>query len=1199
MSWRRLAVVAGDEFKLTLRRPMVWVLLVLLLVLSYGLAAGWVGIQLSSGDASVGGKKAFLTSEFALTQVIAVFSWSAYIFFVSAAAGLAVIRDDEARVLEVLHATPLRPSEYGWGKFVGVWGAFMAVLALNVLALIVCLAVLPNAEMLETRGPFAIWNYLRPALVFGLPTITFIAAVSFGVGTGLRKAILVFALPVALLLFCGLFLWSWSPAWLSETANRALMLADPSGVRWLRETWLVVDRGAEFYNTQPVQLDALFVWSRLGWLGVALGMVALAIGRYSRHVRASHAVPQAVVQQALLAGAQAVPAPSVVLTRARTPTTTQRQSLLATVLMIARAESRELASQPGLYLFVPLLLFQVIATALVTLGAFDTPLLLTPGQLAQTQMQLLTAYVTLLLMFYAVESLERERSTRLSAIHDALPVSTGALLAGKALALGVVLAVIVVACLIASAVIILVQGTVPFALMPFALLWILLLLPTFFVIVAFVFAAYGVAGGRYGAYAITFGAYALSVWAAFSDHENWVSDWSLSSAVPWSDMSVLEFDRQALVLNRLTWLAVGVALWRLAVRLYPRVDRDAVRFVQSSAPRRMVRSLRPALPYVLVPVLLGGLTYREVNNGPNGARAEKMGKDYWKKNLATWREAVVPWVKDAQIDMRLEPADRAWFVRGSYLLVNTRDTTLARIPLTMGSFHNMHFAVDGDSIRPDTASHLYVFRLPHALAPGDSVRLAFSYDGRHEGATRSGGGAGEFLLPSGAVMQGWSPQYFPFVGYVENIGTDEDNTYEPRDYPEDYWTGTTAPLFGSAKPMTVTTRLDVPEAFIANGVGERVSEVVRNGRRHVVFRTDEPVMAFNVVMGRWKVRRGEGTALFYHPAHTYNVQEMGAAMDASRKYYSQWFGAFPWKELRLSEFPALATYAQGFPTNITFSENIGFLTRSEPKTNLALLVTAHEIAHQWWGNMLQPGTGPGANILSEGMAHFSTTMLIGAFKGWRNALEFRKRIETRYGDNRFADAERKLYRIDGSKAGDNTVTYDKGGWVFWMLSDLMGRDTTLRGMKDFIAKYRNNEDHAVLQDFTAHMRSYARDTVAYDEFVRQWFDTVVVLEYKVDSARTRTIAGGKWETRALVRNAGSGTMPVDVAVTRGERFPDDTVKTKPADYRQAITRLTLAPNRVGQWITITSDFEPAKVVVDPDVRVLQLRRASAERKVDH
>ncbi|HEX4936406.1 MAG TPA: ABC transporter permease, partial [Gemmatimonadaceae bacterium] len=163
MSLRRLLVVARDEFRLTLRRPMVWTLLVMLFLLSWGLSEGVVGIAIGSGDASVGGKRVFLTSQFAVTQVLTVFAFTIYIFFVSAAAGLAIIRDDESRALEVILSTPLRPVEYAWGKFAGVTTAFLAVLAIHVVTLVAFLSFIPNADMLEARGPFALANYLVPA----------------------------------------------------------------------------------------------------------------------------------------------------------------------------------------------------------------------------------------------------------------------------------------------------------------------------------------------------------------------------------------------------------------------------------------------------------------------------------------------------------------------------------------------------------------------------------------------------------------------------------------------------------------------------------------------------------------------------------------------------------------------------------------------------------------------------------------------------------------------------------------------------------------------------------------------------------------------------------------------------------------------------------------------------------------------------
>lgn len=110
------------------------------------------------------------------------------------------------------------------------------------------------------------------------------------------------------------------------------------------------------------------------------------------------------------------------------------------------------------------------------------------------------------------------------------------------------------------------------------------------------------------------------------------------------------------------------------------------------------------------------------------------------------------------------------------------------------------------------------------------------------------------------------------------------------------------------------------------------------------------------------------------------------------------------------------------------------------------IVTAHETAHQWWGNLLTPGKGPGTSLLSEGMAHYSTALLFEKVKGPNARMEFLERIEERYGDERRADAERPLVKIDGLRSGDRTVTYNKGGWVFWMMDRHLGRERMLAGL---------------------------------------------------------------------------------------------------------------------------------------------------------
>ena len=64
----------------------------------------------------------------------------------------------------------------------------------------------------------------------------------------------------------------------------------------------------------------------------------------------------------------------------------------------------------------------------------------------------------------------------------------------------------------------------------------------------------------------------------------------------------------------------------------------------------------------------------------------------------------------------------------------------------------------------------------------------------------------------------------------------------------------------------------------------------------MLWETDSPVRFFNVVAGRWTEARGkEGTAIYHHPEHTYNIEMMLEALDGARKYYSEWFFPHPWQ----------------------------------------------------------------------------------------------------------------------------------------------------------------------------------------------------------------------------------------------------------------------------------------------------------------
>jgi len=1201
MSWKRLALIFRLDTGLNCRRPLFWILILVVGLIAYGLSQG--SLRIASGDSTVGGQKAWITSEFATAQMLSLVVFLLYCFFVAVVAGMGVINDEELKVGELLHVSSLRPGEYIWGKFLAVLFCFGVVLGFHLLAMMFFNHLVPNSQADEIRGPFILTNYLRPALVFTLPMLIFLAGTSFVVGEWTRRPILVFVLPVMLFLTCGFFLWAWAPTWLDPRIDRVLMLIDPAGFRWLNRTWFKPDRGVHFYNNASIPFDVPFLLSRLALVIVGLGSVWLSQLHVVRTLRGSRSVHSGLLARLFRRqkAAGAVDATLAVAEQPRALATLQMRvrkvGLVRDIFHIAQVELREMRSQPGLYLFVPIILLQTIGTNMVAVGAFQTPLLLTSGTIAVGSMNTLTLLVCLLLLFYTVESLQRERHTGLASVLYATPVRSSAVLFGKCLANSVVAMVIMATAFLGCAIVLLVQGKTPLEVRPFLIVWGLFLTVTFLGWTSFIAAILAITRNRYTTYGVCLGVLIFTGYRQLTAKMNWVGNWDMWGALTWSDMALFELDRVAIVLNRLMVLGLTVFFTVIAVRFFPRREHDGVRIIERLRPFALFKSGLRLLPFALVPLGLGIALYIQVDQGFQGEASKKRQKDYWRHNIATWKDVLIPAITAVDIDIELKPQDRWFRVKGTYDLENHHSTPLERIPVTGGDhWENVHWTMNGQEYTPENSSFLYLFTPGKPLARQEKLSIGFSYEGRFpRGITKNGGGSMEFILPAAVVLTSFSPSFAPVLGFMEGVGIDDENRYEARIYPDNYFEGVTEPMIGSGTAYTTKVRITAPEAFTLNSVGTLEQDTVADGLRTVVWKSDQPVRFFNIVAGRWAKQRGKDTLIYYHPQHRYNIEEMSSALDAARRFYSEWFYPYPWRELKLSEFPNLATYAQGFATDITFSEGIGFLTKSDPKANAAFVVTAHEAAHQWWGNLLTPGKGPGGNILSEGMSHFSTILLCEQVKGLRQRIEFCKRIEESYNDTRVKDSEKPMVKIDGSRPGDTTVTYDKGGWVFWMLLQHMGRENALKGMREFIKRYRLNPDHPVLQDFIAVMRPFATDATSYDAFVKQWFYETTVPEYRLSDARLVQVdasAGGPemWEATLRVHNAGTGKMPVEIAAVRGERFADDGQTA--ADYRDARTSIILGPDE-SKDVTIRCSFKPERVLGDPDALVLQLLRKLA------
>ena len=117
-------------------------------------------------------------------------------------------------------------------------------------------------------------------------------------------------------------------------------------------------------------------------------------------------------------------------------------------------------------------------------------------------------------------------------------------------------------------------------------------------------------------------------------------------------------------------------------------------------------------------------------------------------------------------------------------------------------------------------------------------------------------------------------------------------------------------------------------------------------------------------------------------------------------------------------------------------------------------------------------------------------------------------------------------------------------------------------------------------------RTFAPDSAAFDQFARQWFHEVVLPEYRLHEPR-KAREGDLWKVSVRLENAGTGTMPVEVAAMRAKRF--DKTGQLSAEYHAARVSAMVGKGQ-SQDLTINCPFEPESIIVDPDAKVLQLER---------
>lgn len=201
------------------------------------------------------------------------------------------------------------------------------------------------------------------------------------------------------------------------------------------------------------------------------------------------------------------------------------------------------------------------------------------------------------------------------------------------------------------------------------------------------------------------------------------------------------------------------------------------------------------------------------------------------------------------------------------------------------------------------------------------------------------------------------------------------------------------------------------------------------------------------------------------------LKQLGKDIDSSVRFYEKFNGPFPFRTLSVSQIPG--TFGQGWP-GLLYLSTFSFLSpEAQNRAGLSSthqeaftdIVPYHEVAHQWWGNVVG-WSSYRDQWIDESIANYLALLFADSRKPSEHELRrwlerYRKQLQEKTTDSDIPAGEIGALplgnRLNSSKSpyGFEEVIYGKGSWVIHMLREMLRQP----GAKDpdarFVAFLRN------------------------------------------------------------------------------------------------------------------------------------------------
>ncbi len=1022
--------------------------------------------------------------------------------------GVSVLRDFEYHIESLIFSTPISKKDYLLGRFLGSFTVLLFAFTGILFGMIL-------GEFMPWHHPddllaFNAIVYVKTFLMVTLPTLFFGASLFFVTGALSRNLVVVYTQGIILFVVFMLTKAITNKFWQA--------ILDPFSLTttsFTTATWSTLEK-----STQPIPFIGALMYNKMFWC--SLGIIVLIYGykKFNFNVVKEKQSKRKQGRKLVIKSTREV-------RNIEIPEAKKQYGLLSRWYQLKEFTwfyFISICKQSSFWGIVicGMIIILINSVNLGTVYGVDSypATYFIVEELKETSMY----FFLIILVFYSGELIWKERNAKLDLIYDATPMSSFINLLGKYIGLNLVYMVLMLALIGSGIIFQTLSGYYTYEFQVYFYGFFLEILPFLALYTCIAFFIQSVVNHKFVGIMLVIVFFISNIALGLFGFDHDLYFFGGSSLGTYSDMNGYGHFLKPYLFIKSYWFLFGLLLLIIGSLVNVRgTETNLLKRIIASKYRLSKPLFKFAGIVCFVFLAIGSFIFYNtniLNTYWSHSKATTFRVDY-EKALKQFEYIPQPKLVDVKLQLELYPSTRDYTVEGYYILKNTNSEDITSIHIqkllegsvTLDSISfESGFTMDATYEKFDYS----IFNLHTALKPGESIKMHFKQRVTTKGF-ESGNSNGN-INNNGTFFNNSD---LPTIGYSKKYELNDADEREDYNLPirinkgnkEDLNELKNARSGSDSDGINFEMIISTSKDQTAIVPGSLLRKWSKNNRNYFHYKMKKPMINFySIVSAKYEIKKDKWTTsqdsiakpvdleIYYHKAHNYNIERMMTSMKSSLDYYSKNFSAYQYEQLRIMEFPRYAEFAQSFPGTIPFSEAIGFVLDidDEKDVDMAFYVTAHEIAHQWFGMQVEAANVKGQYFILETLSQYSAMMVLKQHYSEEKLLQFLEHQEEVYkkGKDREASKEPSLTVVEN----ESYVYYAKGAINMYQLQKAIGEEPINKALRRFLKDWNTTNGklkmttnrYATADDLLGYFREVTPDSLQY--LITDLFEKVMPLK---------------------------------------------------------------------------------------------------------